>query len=71
LLLYEDLNHLFVSCNVAQVLWNWISIHNSFTFKGSSLEDLWMLDYCIPLKDKSLMELVRSAVCWVLWIEKK
>jgi len=45
----------------------------SFTFKGSSLDVLWMLDYCIPLKGKNLVVFVHvdleevgfSALQWV------
>jgi hypothetical protein len=51
-------------------LWNWISIYNGFIFQGSVLEDLWIIDSCIPLKDKLLIELIRSAVIWVLWLER-
>jgi hypothetical protein len=29
-----------------------------------------MLDNCIPLKDFFFVELVRAAVCWVLWLER-
>jgi hypothetical protein len=39
-----------------------------FIFQGGKLEDLWILDCCIPLKDKLLVELIRSAVCWILWM---
>jgi hypothetical protein len=28
------------------------------------------MDSYIPLKDKILVELVRSAVCWVIWLER-
>jgi hypothetical protein len=28
------------------------------------------MDSCIPLKDKILVELVRSVVCWVIWLER-
>jgi zinc-binding in reverse transcriptase len=67
---YEDIDHLFVSCKLAKALWNWIAFHNGFHFTGQTLEDLWMLDCCIPLKDHSLVELVRSVVCWILWLER-
>jgi hypothetical protein len=29
-----------------------------------------MIDYCIPLKDKLLVELIHSAVCWIIWFER-
>jgi hypothetical protein len=29
-----------------------------------------MIDCCIPLKDRLLVELIRSAVCWVIWLER-
>jgi hypothetical protein len=35
-------------------------------FSGYLLEDLWLMDSCIPLKYKILVELVRSAVFWVI-----
>jgi hypothetical protein len=41
-----------------------------FIFQGQILEDLWMLDCCIPLKDPMLVELVRNVVCWILWLER-
>jgi hypothetical protein len=28
------------------------------------------MDSCIPLKDNILVKLVRSAVCWVEWLER-
>jgi zinc-binding in reverse transcriptase len=59
---YESLDHFFVKCSVAHILWTWIANYNSFTFQGNSLNDLWFIDSCIPLKDKFLVELIRSAV---------
>jgi hypothetical protein len=47
----------------------WI-LSSNFTFQGYLLEDLWLIDSCIPLKDKFLVELVRSVVCWVIWLER-
>jgi hypothetical protein len=29
-----------------------------------------MSDCYIPLKDKLLVELIRSAICWVIWLER-
>jgi hypothetical protein len=63
---FENTDHLFVSCHMVQIIWNWIANYNSFTFQDLSLEDIWMIDCCIPLKDKLLVELIRSAVCWVI-----
>jgi hypothetical protein len=37
-----------------------------FMIQGYSLEDLWLIDCNIPLKNKSLVELIRSAVYWVI-----
>jgi hypothetical protein len=61
---------LFVNCQITYTLWNWISIYNGFTFQGIALDDLWFIDSCIPFKDRLLIELIRSAVIWVLWIER-
>jgi hypothetical protein len=34
------------------------------------LDDIWLIDCCIPLKDKMLVELIRSAICWVIWLKR-
>jgi hypothetical protein len=67
---HEDIHHLFVNCSTVQVIWNWIAKFNAFTFTGALLEDLWYIDYCIPLKDRNLVGLIRSVVCWVVWLER-
>jgi zinc-binding in reverse transcriptase len=67
---FETVNHLFVSYNFAKIIWNWIARYNSFTFEGAVLDDIWLIDCCIPLKDKLLVELIRSAICWVIWLER-
>jgi hypothetical protein len=66
----ENANYLFVQCSTIKILWQWIAQFSNFTFYGCLLEDLWMMDSCILLKDKILIELVRSAVCWVIWLER-
>jgi zinc-binding in reverse transcriptase len=65
----ETIDHLFVSCQIVYILWNWIFTYNGFIFQGTVLDDLWLIDSCIPLMDKLLIDLIRSAVIWVLWIE--
>jgi hypothetical protein len=30
----------------------------------------WLIDSCIPLKDKLLVEMICSAICWVIWLER-
>jgi hypothetical protein len=34
------------------------------------LNDLWYLDLSIPLKDVVLVETVRGAILWVIWLER-
>ena len=34
------------------------------------IKDLWLLDASIPLKDQLLVELIRGAVLWVIWLER-
>lgn len=34
------------------------------------MEDLWLIDSCIPLKDKLLVELVRAATLWSVWLTR-
>jgi hypothetical protein len=51
-------------------IWQWIARHNNFTFTSTGLADLWYLDSNIPLKDVVLIETVRGAVLWVIWLER-
>lgn len=67
---YESADHLFAECPVAHAIWGWIANFKQFTFHGTCLDDLWLIDSCVPLKDQALVELVRSAVCWILWLER-
>jgi zinc-binding in reverse transcriptase len=66
----ENADHLFVYCPTVRTLWQWIAQFNNFTFQDCLLANLWLIDSCIPLKDKILVELVRSVVCWVIWLER-
>ena len=52
------------------MIWNWIASHNSFTFNCNYLDDLWLLDASIPLKDRLLVELLRGAILWIVWLER-
>jgi hypothetical protein len=63
---FENADHLFISYNYVKIIWNWIAQYNSYNFEGTTLKDIWLLDCCILLKDKLLVELVRSAICWVI-----
>ena len=58
----ESVNHLFVNCHYAGSIWAWIATYNRFVFVCDSIVDLWELDYCIPLKDANLVEIIRGAV---------
>jgi hypothetical protein len=65
---FEIIDHLLVTCSIAKLIWEWIATFNNFHFHGQEIEDLRILDSCIPLKDKILVEFIRNAVCWVLWL---
>jgi zinc-binding in reverse transcriptase len=67
---YEHIDHLFISCSMTFTLWNWIAQYNFFSFQGECLNDLWCINSCIMLKDKLLIELIRSVVCWIIWLER-
>lgn len=67
---FESANHLFVNCYIAQSIWSWIANHNGFHFNCETIEDLWYIDSCIPLKDRLLVELVRAATLWTLWLTR-
>ena len=47
----ESEDHLFVSCIVAQRIWQWIAAFNGFQFTGTTIQDLWYIDACVSLKD--------------------
>lgn len=66
----ETIDHLFVTCPIASSIWSWIASHNNFLFNCSHLSDLWILDAYIPLKDKFLLELIRAATLWILWLNR-
>ena len=66
----ETTDHLFVSCSYSKSIWDWITSFNNFNFDYSSLEELWFIDAVIPLKDRLLVELLRGAVLWCIWLEK-
>ena len=67
---HESTEHLFIYCSYVRLIWNWIASHNSFTFNCNSLDDLWLLDASIPLKDRLLVELLRGAILWIVWLER-
>ena len=45
-------------------------MHNNFTFNCEYLADLWLLDAWIPLKDRFLVELIRAATIWIVWLAR-
>lgn len=51
-------------------IWTWIATHNNFNFECADIADLWSLDTLIPLKDKSMVELVRGTILWTIWLER-
>ena len=51
----ESVNHLFVTCPFISQIWNWIAQFNGFYFDCTLIQDLWLLDAYIPLKDMSLL----------------
>jgi zinc-binding in reverse transcriptase len=67
---FKTADHRFVSYNYAKNIWNWIAQYNYFIFEGVVLDDIWLIDCCIPLKDKLLVKLICSAICWVIWLER-
>lgn len=66
----ETVDHLFVQCSVASSIWQWIALHNGFDFEMTSIQELWDIGNCIPLKDANLVELARGAVIWNIWLER-
>lgn len=45
-------------------------MHNGFDFEMTSIQELWDIGNCIPLKDANLVELARGAVIWNIWLER-
>ena len=62
-------DHLFTTCPLANKIWSWIATHNGFSFTCCSVNELWLLDVYIPLKDILLVELIRGVVLWNIWLE--
>ena len=50
--------------------WQWIIQFNNFYFVFDNIGTLWDMDYCIPLKDPKLIEIIRGAVLWTLWNDR-
>ena len=66
----ETIDHLFVQCPFFRTIWNWIADYNNFAFDITTMEELWFIDALIPFKDRYLIELVRGAVLWVMWLTR-
>lgn len=66
----ETVDHLFVTCSFIKSIWNWIAIFNNFTFSYTTIEELWIIDKDIPLKDRCMVELIRGAVLWSVWLAR-
>jgi zinc-binding in reverse transcriptase len=68
---YEDIDHLLVQCPTVKILWDWITKFNNLTFNSNSLDDLWLIDCCLSLKDRVLIELIRGTICWIIWLKSE
>jgi hypothetical protein len=66
----ETVDHLFLTCPVAAAIWTWIANYNGFVFECSTIQELWDIDACIPMKESKLVELIRGAVLWTIWLER-
>jgi hypothetical protein len=66
----ERTDHLFISCSFGAEIWEWIINYNNIYFEGSTVHDLWTLDYGILLKNKYVMELIKGVVHWAIWFER-
>ena len=67
----ESTDHLFTQCSFIRLIWIWIANHNNFTYNCHTLDELWLIDASIPLKDRLLVELLRGVVLWTIWLEKE
>ena len=63
-------NYLFVTCFFIGSIWSWLANFNNFEFDYTTVEELWLLDASIPLKDRLLIEMVRGAVLWTVWLAR-
>lgn len=66
----ETVSHLFLHCQLVSRIWNWIANFNGFTFVCATMADLWAIDAYIPMKDSNVVELIRGAVLWCVWLER-
>ena len=60
----------FLLIALIKLIWDWKTAYNGFTFTCSTISDLWLLDSAIPLKDRLLVEMIRGAVIWTVWLER-
>ena len=67
---FETTDHLFVTCPLASTIWSWIANYNGFTYNCTSVPDLWSIDQLIPLRDSLLIELIRAATVWIIWLAR-
>lgn len=58
------------SCSYVSAIWFWIAHYNNFIYAYRTLQDLWFIDTSIPFKDQLLMELVKGAVIWSIWLKR-
>jgi hypothetical protein len=65
----ETTTHLFVNRPFVNCLRQWLVLHNNFNFSCHTLEDLWLLDACISLKNQILVEMIKD-VLWNAWLER-
>jgi len=66
----KTVDHLFVTCNFARSIWNWIARYNNFSFDYTNIGTLWKIDYCIPLKEPNIIEIIRGSVLWNIWLDR-
>lgn len=66
----ETVSHLFLTCSMVSQIWHWIARYNNFVFTCVSLDDLWDIGTCIPMKDDNLVMMIIGAVLWTVWLER-
>jgi hypothetical protein len=47
----------------------WITNYSNLQFNCQTINELWRIAYCIQFKDNNIVDMIRVAVIWILWLE--
>lgn len=67
--LEENADHLFISCDLAKVIWikiqSWLDI--CVNWSGILAEDIWKFNNSLPAKSKDSLRIIWHGTLWFIW----